>query len=42
MRQSEDKISAELGMHVATLHNFSKAWRLLVEVVPATEKESDG
>jgi transposase-like protein len=29
MRQSVAQISAELGIHVVTLYNWRKAWRLL-------------
>ena len=36
------QISAELGIHVVTLYNWRKAWRLQVEVVPASEKEPEG
>ena len=42
MRQSVAQISAELGIHVVTLYNWRKAWRLLGEVVPASEKEPEG
>ena len=41
-RQSVAKISAELGIHVVTLYNWRKAWRLQGEVVPASEKDPDG
>ena len=33
-RQSVAQISAELGIHVVTLYNWRKAWRLQGEVVP--------
>lgn len=36
------RISAELGVHVVTLYNWRKAWRLQGEVVPATEKDPEG
>jgi transposase-like protein len=36
------QISAELGIHVVTLYNWRKAWRLQGEVVPATEKDPEG
>jgi len=36
------QISAELGIHVVTLYNWRKAWRLQGEVVPASEKDPDG
>jgi transposase-like protein len=39
MRQSVAQISAELGIHVVTLYNWRKVWRLQGEVVPASEKE---
>jgi transposase len=42
MRQSVAQISAELGIHVVTLYNWRKAWRLQGEVVPASEKDPDG
>ena len=35
MRQSVARISEELGIHVVTLYNWRKAWRLQGEVVPA-------
>jgi len=41
-RQSVDRISEELGIHVVTLYNWRKAWRLQGEVVPASEKEPEG
>jgi transposase len=41
-RQSVARISEELGIHVATLYNWRKAWRLQGEVVPASEKEPEG
>ncbi|WP_094556713.1 transposase [Synechococcus sp. 1G10] len=37
-RQSVARISEELGIHVVTLYNWRKAWRLQGEVVPASEK----
>ena len=42
MRQSVARISEELGIHVDTLYNWRKAWRLQGEVVPASEKEPEG
>ena len=42
MRQSVAQISAELGIHVVTLYNWRKSWRLQGEVVPASEKEPEG
>jgi len=42
MRQSVARISEELGIHVVTLYNWRKAWRLQGEVVPASEKNPDG
>ena len=42
MRQSVARISEELGIHVVTLYNWRKAWRLQGEVVPASEKDPDG
>jgi transposase len=41
-RQSVDQLSAELGIHIVTLYNLRKAWRLQGEVVPASEKDPDG
>jgi transposase len=41
-RQSVAQISAELGIHVVTLHNWRKTWRLQGEVVPASEKDPEG
>ena len=34
-RQSVAQISAELGIHIVTLYNWRKTWRLQGEVVPA-------
>lgn len=42
MRQSVARISEELGIHVVTLYNWRKAWRLQGEVVPASDKEPEG
>jgi len=36
------QISTELGIHVVTLYNWRKAWRLQGEVVPASEKDPEG
>ena len=41
-RQSVAQISKELGIHLATLYAWRKAWRLQGEVVPASEKDPDG
>jgi transposase len=41
-RQSVAQISAELGIHIVTLYNWRKAWRLQGELVPASEKEPEG
>ena len=41
-RQSVAQISAELDIHVVTLYNWRKAWRLQGEVVPGPEKEPEG
>jgi hypothetical protein len=35
-------ITEELGIHLATLYNWRKAWRLQGEVVPSSEKEPEG
>jgi transposase len=42
MWHSVARISEELGIHVVTLYNWRKAWRLQGEVVPASENEPDG
>ena len=41
-RQSVARISEEQGIHLATLYNWRKAWRLQGEVVPSSEKEPEG
>jgi transposase len=41
-RQSVAQISAELGIHIVTLYNWRKAWRLQGEAVPASEKDPEG
>ena len=41
-RQSVARISEELGIHVVTLYNWRKAWRLQGTVVPASEREPEG
>ena len=41
-QQSLAQISAELDIHVVTLFNWRKACRLHGEVVPSSEKESEG
>jgi|AACY02.16.fsa_nt_gi Transposase and inactivated derivatives len=41
-KQSVAQISDELGIHIVTLYNWRKAWRLQGEVVPASEKDPDG
>ena len=41
-RQSVAQISKELGIHIATLYAWRKAWRLQGEVVPASEKAPEG
>ena len=40
-RQSVAQISDELGIHIVTLYNWRKTWRLQGEVVPASEKDPD-
>ena len=40
-RQSVARISEVLGIHVVTIYNWRKAWRLQVTVVPTSEKESE-
>ena len=41
-RQSVARIAEELGIHVVTLYNWRKTWRLQGEVVPSSEKEPEG
>ena len=41
-RQGVAQISAELGIHVVTLYNWRKTWRLQGEVVPAAQKDPEG
>ena len=41
-RQSVAQISSELGIHLVTLYNWRKTWRLQGEVVPASEKDPEG
>ena len=41
-RQSVAQISKELGIHLATLYAWRKAWRLQGEVVPESEKAPEG
>ncbi len=41
MRQSVAQMSTELGLHVVTLYNWRKAWRLQGEVVPASEQDPE-
>jgi transposase len=41
-RQSVARIADELGIHVVTLYNWRKTWRLQGEVVPASQKEPEG
>jgi len=41
-RQSVAWISEELGIHLATLYNWRKAWRLQGGVVLSSEKEPEG
>jgi transposase-like protein len=41
-RQSVTLISKELGIHIATLYAWRKAWRLQGEVVPASGKDPEG
>jgi transposase len=36
------QISAELGIHMVTLYNWRKSWRLQGEVLPASEKDPEG
>jgi transposase-like protein len=37
MRESVVRISEELGIHVITLYNWRKTWRLQGEVVPRAD-----
>jgi len=41
-RQSVAQISEELGIHIVTLYNWRKAWRLQGEVVSASGKDPEG
>jgi transposase-like protein len=41
-RQNVAHISEEIGIHMDTLYNWRKAWRLQGEVVPTSEKEPEG
>jgi transposase len=41
-RQSVAQISAELGIHVVTIYNWRKVWRLQGEAVPASGEEPKG
>ena len=41
-RQCVSRISEELGIHLANLYNWRKAWRLQREVVLSSEKEPEG
>ncbi|MBM5799158.1 MAG: hypothetical protein FJ060_13555 [Cyanobacteria bacterium K_Offshore_0m_m2_072] len=36
------QISAELGIHVVTLYNWTKTWRFPGEVAPASQKDPEG
>jgi transposase-like protein len=40
-RESVDRISEELGIHVITLYKWRKAWRLQGEMVLASEKDPE-
>ena len=42
MGQPVVRISEELGIHIVTLYNWRKPWRLQGEEVPASEKDPDG
>jgi transposase-like protein len=41
-RQSVVRSSEDLGIHVITLYKWRKTWQLQGEVVPASEKDSEG
>ena len=41
-RQSVAQISAKMGIHVGTLYNWRKTWRLQREVVPESEEDPEG
>jgi transposase len=41
-RKSVAQISEGLGIHLETLFNWRKAWRLQGEVLPASERDPDG
>ncbi|WP_254933525.1 helix-turn-helix domain-containing protein [Cyanobium sp. WAJ14-Wanaka] len=40
-RQSVARISKELGIHLATLYRWRRAWRLQGQVVPASQKDPE-
>ena len=40
MQHRVAQISAELGIHIVTLYNWRKAWRLQGEVMPSYEKDT--
>jgi transposase len=42
MRQSVTQMSAKLGIHVVTLYNWRKVWRLQGVVGPASEQGPEG
>jgi transposase-like protein len=41
-RHSVAQISAELGIHVVTIYNWTKICRSQAEVVPASQKDPEG
>lgn len=41
-RQRVAEIAQKLGIHVLTLYQWRKAWRLQGEVVPASERDPEG
>ena len=41
-RKTVAQIYAELGIHVASLYNWRKAWWLQGQVVPASQKDQEG
>jgi transposase-like protein len=40
-RESVARISEETGIHAATLYLWRKGWRLVGEVVPASQKDPE-
>jgi len=41
-RQGVAQISTEMGIHMVTLYNWRKAWRLQGQVVSASQNDQEG